>query len=507
MTTRDPRYARYVLGVLVLVYVFNFLDRQILAILADRIRADLGVSDAQLGFLYGTAFAVFFAVFGIPLGRLADVWDRRRLIAWGLAAWSVMTALSGLAQSFPMLALARIGVGVGEASAAPAAYSLLADWFPPHQRATALAIYASGIYLGAGLGLGVGGFIVDRWDLAWATTAAPFGLRGWQVAFFVVGLPGLLLALWVRTLREPEREQEPVRPLAVFLRELTTIVPPFTVVQLARLGGGGAVARNFLVGVTIALGAWGITAAVGNPPQWIALGVGGFAAASWLQILALRDPPTYAALVHTPSFRWSALGFALLAFVGYGIGFWMPVFFMRVHGLDASQAGLRVGVISAAAGWLGSTCGGVLADRWRRVAPTGRLRVGMLCGALTPPLALVALSATDTTTALIASFPTILASSLWLGAGASTIQELVLPRMRGTAAGAYLLVVTFVGLALGPYMVGMLSTRFGDLRLALQCCLLAHGLAVVCFVVAARHLADDEANVVRHASAAGEAAT
>jgi MFS family permease len=146
-------YARYVLGVLVVVYVFNFLDRQILAILAERIRADLGVGDAELGFLYGTAFAVFFAVFGIPLGRLADVWDRRKLIALGLAVWSLMTALSGFARSFPELALARIGVGIGEASAAPAAYSLLSDYFPTARRATALAVYSSGIYLGAGLGL------------------------------------------------------------------------------------------------------------------------------------------------------------------------------------------------------------------------------------------------------------------------------------------------------------------------------------------------------------------
>jgi hypothetical protein len=111
----------------VVVYVFNFLDRQILSILAERIKADLGVSDAQMGFLYGTAFAVFYAIFGIPLGRLADVWDRRRLIAWGLAAWSAMTALSGLARSFAQLALARFAVGVGEASASPAAYSLLSD--------------------------------------------------------------------------------------------------------------------------------------------------------------------------------------------------------------------------------------------------------------------------------------------------------------------------------------------------------------------------------------------
>src|SRR5262249_5277005 len=136
MSLHDPapssaRYARYVLGVLVVVYVFNFLDRQILSILAERIRGDLGVSDAQLGFLYGTAFAIFYALFGIPLGRLADVWDRRRLIALGLAIWSLMTVLSGLARSFPELALARIGVGIGEARAGPPAVSLPSGSLPP----------------------------------------------------------------------------------------------------------------------------------------------------------------------------------------------------------------------------------------------------------------------------------------------------------------------------------------------------------------------------------------
>src|SRR5262245_44852865 len=166
------------LGVLVLVYVFNFLDRQIISILAERIKADLRVSDAEIGFLYGTAFAVFYAVFGIPLARLADVWDRRKLIALGLAAWSLMTVLSGLARNFSELAAARFGVGVGEASAAPAAFSLLSDSFPAARRATALAIYSSGIYIGAGLGIGIGGLIVDRWDAAWSGTTPPFGLHG-----------------------------------------------------------------------------------------------------------------------------------------------------------------------------------------------------------------------------------------------------------------------------------------------------------------------------------------
>ena len=123
-------YAHYVLATLVVVYVFNFIDRHILSILTEDIKADLGATDAQMGFLFGTVFAVFYAVFGIPLTRFADVWVRRSIIAGGLVAWSAMTALSGLAKSFPVLAACCIGVGIGEAAASPAAFSLLSDYYP-----------------------------------------------------------------------------------------------------------------------------------------------------------------------------------------------------------------------------------------------------------------------------------------------------------------------------------------------------------------------------------------
>ena len=171
-------YANYVLFVLVLVYVFNFIDRQILSILAEDIKADLGLTDAQLGFLYGTAFAVFYAIFGIPLGRLADIWVRKSLISVGLSFWSLMTALSGTARGFGSLAAFRIGVGVGESSASPAAFSMLGDYFPPRLRATAVAIYSSGVYIGAGIGIFLGGLIVDGWNDAVPAGDAPFGLVG-----------------------------------------------------------------------------------------------------------------------------------------------------------------------------------------------------------------------------------------------------------------------------------------------------------------------------------------
>jgi MFS family permease len=188
---RVSAYAWYALFVFVIVYAVNFIDRQILSILVGDIKRDLQVSDQQIGFLYGTAFAVFYALFGIPLGRLADSWYRGRLMAMGLALWSSMTAFSGFASTFGMLAAARIGVGIGEASASPAAYSMISDYFPKERRATALSIYSSGLYIGGGLSLPIGGFVVSRWNAAYPDpAAAPLGLVGWQAAFVAVGLPG-----------------------------------------------------------------------------------------------------------------------------------------------------------------------------------------------------------------------------------------------------------------------------------------------------------------------------
>jgi MFS family permease len=190
-------YRRYALSLLLVVYVFNFIDRQILNILAEAIRVDLGLSDTALGFLGGIAFAVFYTFAGIPIARWADRGSRRSIIALGLLVWSGMTAVSGLARSFTQLALARVGVGLGEAACTPPAHSLLSDLYPPERRGTAFSIYALGIPIGSAIGTFAGGWIKEMFD--------------WRTAFFVVGLPGIALAAVVRlTLREPPR---PVRAL------------------------------------------------------------------------------------------------------------------------------------------------------------------------------------------------------------------------------------------------------------------------------------------------------
>jgi predicted MFS family arabinose efflux permease len=182
----------YALAILVVVYTVNFVDRQILSILIKPIKEELNLSFTEMGLLSGLAFAVFYATLGIPIARYADRGNRRNLIALAVGIWSVMTALSGLALNFWHLLIARIGVGIGEAGCSPPAHSMISDFYPAEQRATALGIYSLGIPIGLMIGLFVGGWINE--------------LYGWRMAFFVVGLPGVLLALLVRfTIHEPER--------------------------------------------------------------------------------------------------------------------------------------------------------------------------------------------------------------------------------------------------------------------------------------------------------------
>jgi predicted MFS family arabinose efflux permease len=195
-----PQSLRLVLAVLLVVYIFNFLDRQIVNILAEPIRRDLGLSDTQIGLMTGIAFAAFYTFLGLPIARYADRPSTNRvgLIAGALIIWSGMTALCGQAQNFVQLLLARIGVGVGEAGCSPAAHSLIADLAPPEKRASALSIYALGIPIGTLLGMLIGGQLADAY--------------GWRAAFVVVGVPGIVLAgAVVLLLRDPRRAGEALR--------------------------------------------------------------------------------------------------------------------------------------------------------------------------------------------------------------------------------------------------------------------------------------------------------
>ncbi len=521
-------YRIYVLGLLMLVYAVNFLDRQVVSILAPYLKTAMALTDAQLGLLFGTAFALFFGLFGIPLARLADGWNRARTIALGLGFWSTMTALSGLASGFVPLALARIGVGIGEASASPAAFSLLSDYFPRARRATALAIYQSGIYVGMGASLVAGGAIVGAWDRAFTPATAPLGLAAWQATFLAFGIPGLALALLVFfTLREPvrgaidgQRHSGDPRPFAAVGRELAAMIPPWSLLTLARRDSSrAALRRNLLLlalvtagaillvrltdglldparrGVIGQLAAFPITT---NVVQWAAMAIGLYASISWLQTLRLGDPAAFRLIAGTPSFALVALGGGILSMGSYGLSAFVFVYGTRYLGLGP-DAGLTLGTITLVAGGLGTVTGGLVADRLRRRFAAGRILVAML--------ATVAVSASIAVQYLTASVPLFYAAlgvgtfflTMWLGPISATCQDLVLTRMRGVATAVQFLSLNLIGLGLGPYMVGLISDVTGSLRAAMLSTLLLSPVVLLCFGLAACRFADDEATVATRA--------
>ncbi|MEH6609874.1 MAG: MFS transporter [Halioglobus sp.] len=516
-------YAKYVLGLLILVYTMNLLDRQILAILAEEIKADLGISDSQMGFLYGTSFAVFYAVFGLPLGRLADLWVRKSLIAVGLVLWSGMTMLSGTAGGFASLTVYRFGVGVGEASATPSAYSLLSDWFLPEQRATVLALYSSGAYIGMGLSMFLGGWIVDSWNLSYPQIAdAPFGLKGWQVTFLAVGIPGILLAALFSTLKEPKRgfsegiasQQNHPHPFRESWQELMAIIPPFSMISLYKKDNGG---RIFLTNIVLAIGLIVAVALMifftGSVSQWTVMGIGIYALFSWAQSLKLRDAPTFALIFRSRSMIYANIAFPTVTFITYGYALWMAPYLIRKFGVDLSEVGMILGASTAICGGVGVAFGGWMADFLRRhVSQDAHAYMAIITAVLTSALALVILNTDDLKTVYIANAAMQFVAVLWSGAGSGIITSLVLPRMRAAASAFYLAMVTFLGLAMGPYLIGYLSDSFvaggmnsaDALEKSLGYGLLVFVIVIVFSLLMKRHLLDDLHGREERARAHGE---
>jgi MFS family permease len=388
-----PRgYAWYVVGVLTFVYIFSFIDRQILNLLVRPIRRDLGITDFQMSLLMGFSFALFYTLFGIPLGRLADSRSRRSIIAFGFAVWSVMTAGCGLAKNFVHMLLLRVGVGVGEAALSPAAYSIITDYFPPKRRATAISVYSMGIYIGSGVAFIVGGLVAalastqQTWDLPIVGATRP-----WQVVFFIVGLPGVLLSLLVYTVREPVR------------RGIKTLMSS---------DGKERVAK-----------------------------------APMSEVVAYLKQNRRTLLCHN-------VGFGLLSFSSYGSSAWIPTFFVRNHGWTEAQAGQVYGWIVAIASTIGIVAGGRLAD-WmvERGYKDATLRVGLIAALAWLPFGLVYPLVSNGYWAAALLVPAAFLASAPFGVSAAAIQQMMPNSMRGQASAIYLFTINLIGLGLGPSAV------------------------------------------------------
>ncbi|QIB67197.1 spinster family MFS transporter [Kineobactrum salinum] len=393
-------YRGYVLAILTIVYAFNFIDRQLLVILQEPIKAELGLSDTQLGLLTGFAFALFYVVCGIPIARWADRGVRRSIIALALTVWSVMTAVSGLANSYTHLLLARIGVGVGEAGGSPPAHSMISDIFKPGNRAVALSIYSIGIYIGILLGFALGGWIADTF--------------GWRQAFFVVGLPGVALAVIVRlTIREPVRGWSE-----------------------------GAVKSS-----------------ITTPPM--------------MDVVRL--------LWSRKSFRNIALAASLQAFIIYGIGNWLPSYFLRNFDLSLSTVGAWMALTTGIGGGLGSFFGGWTADRFGVRDARWYLWIPAILTFFIVPVLVMILTSGSVTIALLLTAPFHFLSAAYLGSVLAVSHSLVNARMRALTSAVLFFVLNLIGLGLGPVCVGMLSDHFVSRGLATP---LASAL-LICGVIAA----------------------
>ncbi len=436
MDTRptSKAYRAYVLFILVVVYTFNFIDRQIVGILAVPIKADLALSDTQLSLMGGLAFALFYTFLGIPIAMLADRKSRTWIMTIALATWSAMTALCGLAQNFLQLFLARLGVGVGEAGGVAPAYSLISDYFPPEKRARALSIYSFGIPIGSALGILLGGVLTTY--------------LGWRSAFIIVGLAGVAIAPVFRlTMREPKR---------------------------GGLDGAGAVTKP--------AGVKEVAATLIRKPSFWGLSFG--AASSSMM--------GYGLIFWLPSFFVRSYGEALPGFFA-----WMPGFLIPADPGPLLFASYFYATILLVGGVAGIWLGGVMADRYGpdRKAAYALVPAGAFIATI--PFFIVGVLAPSLWIAFPAFLVLQALSLVWLGPVLSAFQHLVQPNMRATASAIFLFVNNLIGIGLGNLAIGaisdVLNATYGDesLRYAILSGTVFYVIAAGLFIFTAPRLKRD----------------
>lgn len=393
-------YKLIVVSLLMLAYLLSFLDRQILVLMIEPMQRDLGINDTLFSLLHGTAFALFYTIFGLVMGRLVDAKSRRNIIVCSIALWSVATAICGIAKSFVQLFIARMLVGIGEAGLSPATFSMVSDLYEPRRRAVALSVYGMGIYLGTGCAFIFGGHLIGLLEHLPAISI-PFAgeLRSWQLAFVIVGLPGVLLSFVIYLLvREPERG--------------TFDVPVVT---------GASVTSN-----------------------------------------APSIPEFMRHYVHNlRAYLGHNFGFGLHMMFSYAITAWVPVFFMRHYGWSASEAGLALGGLLLILGPIGILGGGFISDA---LLARGRRDAHLLCGTVATSGLLIGgvgvVSGGHATISLTFSGLCVLAMAFPSGINAASLQTITPARFRGQASALYMLIGNLLGLGLGPVLVAIFTDYY-----------------------------------------------
>jgi len=400
----SKKYRTYVLLVLMIVYTLNFIDRTLIAVVAQPIIKSFQLSDFQWSLVYGPPFALFYAAMGLPIAMWADRSNRVKIITLCIILWSIMTALCGIAAGFVMLLLFRIGVAIGEAGGTPPANSIISDYYKPVSRSTALGIYSMGVTLGSVLANLFGGPIAQMKGEtfgAWVNSIGLGGLfggldwasiEGWRIAFVVVGLPGVLIALLLLlTVKEPPRGYSD---------------PPGTVDEQATF------------------------------------------------MDAFREIGT------KPTFWWMAVGAAFVAFVGYGIASFQAPFLQRVHGLGVSDAAIKYGAPLSALAALGTFLGGYITEK----ASKRSQRAIALVPAIGLVIAVPFYSFALLTNSLELVFPFMAVAAMahyaYLGAQYNIASNVVTSRARATAVAVLLILVSIIGNGIGPLFVGFFSDLF-----------------------------------------------
>ncbi|MDG2002338.1 MAG: MFS transporter [Novosphingobium sp.] len=506
--TRVPKSAYYALGLLASANLLNYLDRSIISILAEAIKADLKLDDAQLGFLMGTAFAVFYAVIGIAMGRISDGLSRKKVMAFGLALWSGMTALGAAANNFLVLAIARIGVGVGEAAAAPCSTSLLADIFPQSRRGIVMSIYLTGTFIGGALAMILGGYVLQNWPTA--CSSVPFfdgcALAGWKAALLIAGLPGLVLALLILTIREPVRKDaRDAPPVRFIIGQFATALPPFTLASAYRAGGSKGLVSNLKLAAGIIAACGALIWLTGDTAQWVAVAIGVYSVTTWAQIQSMKDRPLFKLTFGDATFVSAMSASALFACAGAGIGIWTVPYAIRSFELTPDKVGLYIGIINLVGAIIGVLLGGILADRWKKHdlrAPLWIMGFSAICNLIgvVVMLSVETVEAFLTTRAVLAVL-----GAMWGGSTAAMIQDLVIPRMRGSASASFTLVSIVISSGMGPYWAGKISVLSGSLVTGMLSLLILVpiGLALVLYSARRMQFEDADARMAR-AVAAGE---